>query len=96
MLQIFIGKFKFTYPFINKVIWGNNMKKQIILIICTLLIASVLPIVSLPAINSIDEGDVVRPHFEFIVDSECGCNDYNKVYETVTKNQRTMLDNQKS
>jgi hypothetical protein len=57
------------------------MKKQIVILICTLLIASVLPTVGLPAINSIDEGYVVRPHFEFIVDSECGCNEANEYNE---------------
>jgi hypothetical protein len=44
------------------------------------MIASILPTVSFSAVSSIDENDIVRPHFEFIVDSECGCNEVNEYY----------------
>jgi len=56
------------------------MKKQIVILICMLTIASILPTVSFSAVSSIDESDIVRPYFEFIVDSECGCNEANEYY----------------
>ena len=56
------------------------MKKQIVILICMLMIASILPTVSFSAVSSIDESDIVRPYFEFIVDSECGCNEVNEYY----------------
>jgi len=57
------------------------MKKQIAILICMLMIASILPTVSFSAVSSIGESDIVVPYFEVIVDSECECNEANEYNE---------------
>ena len=54
------------------------MKKQIVILVSMLFIASVLPAISLPATSTTDENDIDHPYFEFFVERSCiECNEFN-------------------